>query len=591
MRFRLLCLSVFLLASACLAGPLTITRVWPEQLCYKPGATARILVDVANAGPQATAKVSLAIRYSLDGYDLLPAQTANLAANGKATLAFSYPISKNRKWGHDALATLAGEDGKVQSTGRDCFTVGSNPWELGHYVTIFGLRDRCPSMKDIENYVIKTRKAYYTTFEAYAPYPSYSDGMAPDTEIWRSAGDSYNRESKTHWRELVRQSHNNGMAVVTYIQCTSSGPVGSDFVRRHPEWWAYNKEGRLPVQIIEVDQLTAAREAPEEQSVGIRFGGYYHTTLGILPSQAHLGDWWINQVIKSTEMFGWDGFRSDGTPGFTSGYDINGKLHELKDLSAVNAEFSRKIKTKLTARFPDFHFGWNWVVFTPDGQHTDQKQSDAVIPGSYMLWEAFNGAPKPGSVLHNWRRMARDLRREAAYVRERGGFPHAGWMPSNKYLEAVASACGVHIDTWSNPEPYRRFEFRWGEFIWDNALRYVRPGDSAVTVTAPPAVWWQDFVQTCDLPGGGKRVVVHLLNMPAKDDDAWADRPPAPAENVQVTVEVPAGMVARKKIAISPDYNGDVIELPAFAELATNTVNAGQVKLWTMVVVDMEAKR
>ncbi|HEY3418208.1 MAG TPA: hypothetical protein VGM23_15125, partial [Armatimonadota bacterium] len=110
MRFRLLCLSL-LLGTACLAGPLTITRVWPEHICYKPGETARLLVDVANAGPQVAAKVSLIIRYGLDGSDALPAQTANIAASGKATLTFAYPIPAGRKWGHEAVATIAGEDG------------------------------------------------------------------------------------------------------------------------------------------------------------------------------------------------------------------------------------------------------------------------------------------------------------------------------------------------------------------------------------------------------------------------------------------------------------------------------------------------
>ena len=306
-----------------------------------------------------------------------------------------------------------------------------------------------------------------------------------------------------------------------------------------------------------------------------------------------VGDYWIDQVIRSKEMFDWDGFRSDGNPGVTGGRDCTGKLHEVKDADAANAEFLNKVRRELTRKFPDFKFGWNYPVCDTMGGGYGlpamPKQLEAMIPGSYMLWERFNSAGNPASVWHDWRRLAQDMENEVGEVRRRGGFSHAGWMPSNRYLEAVVCACGGHIDGWGAKEwqNYRRFQFRWGEFFWDNALRYVRPGTDAVSVEAPPQVWWQDFVHTRDLPHGGKRVVVHLLNMPGKADEGWADRPPAPAANVKVSIKTPAGLQLTRIAAVSPDTDGDVVPV---GNAAGPTVTLPDVKLWSLVVAEFGVK-
>lgn len=580
-------LLTFAIAADC-AETVAVTRVWPEKIVYRPGESAKIAVDLENKGKQAlTASVSLAINHGLTDRDELPAQSASLPANGKATLTFAYPVPKERKWGHEALAVVKDSNGAVLAMGRDYFTVGDNPWELGHYVTIFGLRTRCPTMEDIANYVLNTRKGYYTIFEAYTPFPSYGDCMAPEAEVWRSAGDGYSKESKAHWRELVQQSHNQGMSVVTYIQNTSSGTVGCNFVRRHPDWFTYNKDGLLPVQIIEVDQLEACRDAPEDQPVEIRMGGYYHGTFGFLPSNAQLGDWWIDQLIKSIEMFGWDGFRSDGNPGIVEGYDYTGTFHKVPDLGAANAAFLKKVRQKVNERFPNFRFGWNNVAGGYPQMFCSPAEEDVMLPGAYSLYEFFNSAPQPSSVYHPWKKAAFYLQQEAAPIRERGGFPHAGWMPSNRYLEAVASACGQQIDTWAHPRKpgYDRFEFRWSEFLWDNQLRYVRPGDQAVKVEGPAQVWWQDFVHRRQLPGGRQRVIVHLLNMPANDDEGWADRPPAPAANVRVTFVAPPGRKLDKILAFSPDGAEDALDAKPDAK---GTLTLPEVKLWTVVAAEFK---
>jgi hypothetical protein len=318
-----------------------------------------------------------------------------------------------------------------------------------------------------------------------------------------------------------------------------------------------------------------------------------------------VGDFWIQEVMRSKEMFRWDGFRSDGTPGPYSGRDYTGQLHLVQDPDAANAKFLEKIRRELPKRYPDFKFGWNYQVFDPEGVNIGPKQAERMIPGSYMLWESFNSAGQPGSVLHDWKRMAHDLQRETGYIRERGGFSHVGWMGSNRYLEAVASACGAHTDTWGDKEHYpnyRRFEFRWAEFLWDTALRYVRPATAAVKVEAPARVWWRDFVHTRDLPlvvrheravrhnatrvadyKQGQRVIVHLLNMPANDDEGWADRPPDPATHVRVAFKVPAGKKLTRIVALSPDTEGDVLNVTPAAD---GSVTLPQVTLWTMVVAE-----
>jgi hypothetical protein len=132
---------------------------------------------------------------------------------------------------------------------------------------------------------------------------------------------------------------------------------------------------------------------------------------------------------------------------------------------------------------------------------------------------------------------------------------------------------------------YKRFEFRWANYLWDCQLRYVRPATDAVKVEGPAQVWWEDLVNARDLPGGGKRVVVSLINLPENDDDAWADRPPVSAENVKVTFAVPPGMKPAKLAVLSPDVPGDVIPVTPAAD---GSVVVPKVALWTAVVAEFK---
>ena len=578
----IICLLLLALGLPGWCGNLTVAKVWPDKVCYKPGETAKIAVEVANAGAAAAATVSLAVNWGLEETEALPEQVLALPAKGTATATFSYAIPADRKWGHEVVATVAAP-GEGSVSGREYFTVGKNPWEVGHYTDIFGIRGSKANGQIDGAFLPRWRANYFTCIEAYSNMPSCFDNMTPATEIWRSGQGWYN-EGKSDWQYLVQRAHANGMAVVTYIQSGSYGPVGFDFARRHPEWLTYDKSGR-PGAWFDVDQLTKDRLEPEAQDP--------HTpgcvwTGNFLPSKQVVGDYWIAEVGRSKDMFGWDGFRSDGEPTVSSGYDVTGKQEDVKDVGHDNAVFLRKVRAELTAKYPDFIYGWNNQAGPYPQQMGNDEDQDVKLPGAYSLYESFNSAGQPGSVYHPWKKAAYYLQLEAEAIRRRGGFSHAGWMPSCRYLEAVASASGVQMDTWGGPGDwlnYRRFEFRWGEYLWDCNLRYVRPAGDAVKVEGPASVWWEDLVNARDLPGGGRRVVVNLINLPEKDDEGWADQPPAPAENVRVTFVVPAGKKLARVRALSPDGAGDV---RAVTPAADGSVTVPEVKVWTVVVAEFK---
>ncbi len=575
---------ILLFVSSVAAGAaekVSVARVWPEKIVYKPGEDAKISVDLAsNAAEALDVSVVLEVKHGLADREEIPALSVKLPANGKAALEFSYPVPKDRKWGHEVVALVKGSGGEALAKGSEYFTVGSNPWEVGHYITCFQIRGAKKNRQIDDSMIPKYRRAYITTIEGYSWQPSVFDCMTPSADQWISGQGGY-REGKEDWQYLIQQAHKNGMAVVTYIQSISYGPVGFDFVRRHPEWLTYGKDGRPLSAWFDIDALSEWRDKPEEQKSdtvgGIGIGAF-------LINKPEVGDYWIQEMIRSAEMFGWDGFRSDGNPGVVEGYDCTGTLQKLPDPGAANAEFLRKVRQKLTGRFPNFLFGWNNVAGGYPQMYNSKAEEEAMLPGAYSLYEHFNSAGQPSSPYHSWKKAAFYLQQEGGAVRELGGFPHAGWMGSNRYLEAVASASGVQTDTWGGGPHYpnyRRFEFRWSEFMWDNKLRYVRPGDQAVKVVAPEQVWWQDFVQKRDLPDGRQRVVVHLLNMPETDDAGWGDKPPAPAENIQVSFVVPEGKKLGRIAAMSPDGAEDAIDVKPSDD---GSLILPEVKLWTVVV-------
>lgn len=576
-----LVVSFAFLPAAGFGEPVTVSRVWPEKIVYQPGETATITVDLNNAAaePQRVS-VSLTVRHGLLDSDELPAQEVAVETTSVAQVRFGYPIPQGRKWGHEAFAVVKNGNGETLAGGGEYFAVGQNPWEIGHYRTVFQIRG-VKKNGQIEEMLRRHRKNYITTLEAYSWQPSVFDEMSPAEDEWRS-GQGHYREGKEDWIALVKQAQEQGMAVVTYIQSVSYGPVGFDFARRHPDWLTYGKDGRPRKAFFDIDALSDLRERPEkvpnDTAGGISTGSF-------LPSNAQVGDYWIEEVIRSVEMFGWDGFRSDGNPVVTGGYDYTGKLHEVPDLGAANAEFLRKVRRELTGRFPGFLFGWNNVAGGYPQMHNSEEEEAVMLPGAYSLFEHFNAAAEPSTPYHVWTNMIGYLKRETAAVREKGGFAHVGWMGSNRYLEAVVSACGSHVDMHSGPAGYRRFEFRWSEFIWDNQLRYVDPAEAGVRVEAPERVWWKEFVHGRDLPGGRRRIVVHLVNMPEDDDKAWADRPPERARDVKVSVAVPDGKKLSRLVALSPDGGEDVVKVQTDGGA---TIVAPEVTIWTVVVAECE---
>jgi hypothetical protein len=570
------------LACAATLRAQTITRVWPEQVCYRPGAAAVFTVTVTNPGPvAATVRVALVLRHGFDGVDELPVQTLELPVGQTAPVAFTWAVPADRKWGHEAVATLSTPQGTVLSTAREFFTVGANPWEVGHFISVFGLRGQQASGAIDKGLLPRWRAAYITAFEGYSWQPSVFDAMVPATAQWRSGQGGY-REALVDWQHLIRQAHAQGLAAITYIQYYAYGPVGVEFARRHPEWLTFEANGRLREVWYDGAELADWRARPEEVDYGTPGG----VTPGqFLANRPQVGQWWIDQVVKSAELMGWDGFRSDGMPGIVEGYTIAGE-HVPADVVAANTAFLRQVREQLSARRPGYLFGFNNQAGDfPHPTGIPPPHQEVMLPGAYSLYESFRSAPDPRSPFHAWRDAVRHLQEEVRLVRQYGGFPHAGWMASHPYLEAIGSACGAQIDTWSNPQPYRRFEFRWSELLWDNQLRFARPGTAAVTVTAPPRVWWQDFVQQRELPDGRRRVIVHLINMPEKDDDAWADRPPEPAAGVSVAFAQLPGRALRQVVALSPETEGDIVP--------TTPGEAGAVGLppivrWTLVVAEYD---
>ncbi|MHB9025486.1 MAG: hypothetical protein ACYC7E_15175 [Armatimonadota bacterium] len=181
-----------LLSLPVLGANLSITRVWPERLVYRPGETATIQVDVTNAGgAPSTGKVSLVIHSGLDTVEALPVQAATFPAKGKNTLTFTFRIPAGRKWGHQAVAAVVEDGTEARAAGSDYFAVGTNPWEVGHYVTVFGLRDASKNGYIDRQLIPRYRKSYVTIVEGYSWQPSVFDGMAPELDVWRSGQGGY----------------------------------------------------------------------------------------------------------------------------------------------------------------------------------------------------------------------------------------------------------------------------------------------------------------------------------------------------------------------------------------------------------------
>ena len=556
-----------------------LIRVFPGKVRYLRGETGGIRVTLKNIGLTAeVVTVEGGLTQELARVTALAPRQVTLPAGKEvtATLPFTAP---DHDYGCEAQVRVRQGD-TLLAQGRDMFAVADDLWKIANgaggidIMTMSGFGFVNPA-KDLQT----ARDHYYTWWEKMFWPPDDFGDMTPPTEAWFS-GQGGRYETKRVIKAFMGMAKANGIASVTYGKGTAGGPAGWELARRHPDWFTQDMLGR-PVGIYDT-AVFARWDSP----VGEAFPKTERFDRGwwyLYPDLRRLDtlDWGIDQLIKSTEEYGWDGVRFDGGFTYNSGND------------EVATRNLRRMKERIWAKYPHFAFGENYsyTLSNPDPAAISHSTRELITAGGHYMQEgirqwmyASNGRYK--TYRDYWQRESAS----ADILRQIGATYHfiydARATVAGQYkfvLGTVAGAHPVYGDSAVAPgcANWGRFLARWSAYVWDVNLRNLP--DTEVQVGGN--LWTAGKARVVDAKTAA--TVVHLIVPPTQDEVQAPDVALGPpAANVLVRVHLPARDQVLRAAAIAPEQPDEPLLLPVAREGEWASVTVPEVKSWTMVVFE-----
>lgn len=583
-------------ATAIANEPWKIDRIDVDKVCYKPGQTAKFATHIVYSGKKASmkAEVSVDVYSELDRKEPVYKEVKEFKPNEKYPLRATWKSPQDRKWGHEVRVTVTPVEKNAKPIVRSgYFAVGRHSWQVGHWTSCCNT-GMLNHPEEVQKLIIKNyRRWHYSSVDYFSWMPSGWETMAPQEDDWVSGQTGY-VEKKAILQQIVKQAHERGIEVTSYYQNRSWGPAGVEFIRTHPEWWNFDRFGKPFPKNCSFDVAKLDKMRKREKLSSLPWCSFTTGLIWREDMEAHLFD----QLKKSVEMFGWDGFRSDGLPIPANVYDRHGKYHQVVkgDETKAHIAWIKRLRKWMRENISEdcfLHFNSGSVSYGLE--KTDRELFQERARGSYALWEGAYLASMPGSSLNNMKTFARYLHEEVEAAREVGGYRHVGWMSSvPELLEATATACGAQVDytnhwdakpspaTWG-PYPWRSFTFRFSRYFWGPDLKRIKNTDELFDVSAPENIWWKTFAQERIEPDGTRCIALHLINLP----DGYPSKKKATKERKNIPVTLRLGKskpVDAFALSSREGYPGFVRKLSVEQKGGDYQVVVPNVKVWTVVV-------
>ena len=544
-----------------------------DKIVYKPGEQGTAVVTLRNPGdtPQ-KAQLHVELLSGLQGRSDVATQTLDVPPGGEQQWSGPFSLA-NLYWGAEIRATVSVGISPAYSTGA-VFAVAKNMWETaivaGTNYT-YPYRDRDFAEKTIEG----LRKSGYTALESGFWAPDDYLNFNPDKELFYGGHLCY-KGSLSGTKNYLEFAHKCGMSAAVYsLTWGGSGPSVIETMRQHPDWFAdadFFSDWLEDWPMMERGQIPPMAAWP---TAGISSGN----DAGFLKRHAQ-------EFVTSHKQIGWDATR----------YDV----YTDEDDWVVNA--TKRVRAMVDKEAPEYQWGFNAAVSEKiSGWHLDNMLSG----GGLLMNEEL-------------RNFSRGKSSYAAYMKEALYYRDAVWahnghlgicydapsgvslVPGNApvatkldglYQNIMILAAGGH-PFYSSLEHeigrYDQFALRYSEFLWNNRMRLLKQPDAVVNFAGNVELMsWQPLARKLDLPDGRHRLVLHLINPPARDasaDSTMTTRPPL--RNVPVTINLPAGATVDGAWALTPQPTMRQEALPTHINGTALSLTVPEVRFWTVVVVE-----
>lgn len=573
-----------------------VTRVTRDKIRYRPGETLKgsaTVMDVGGQGGDGTLNVYLehGVRDRVK-VRRLPVKLDN------SPQVFPFEIAlPDEEFGYAVVAEYVAADGRDRSEAAEYFNIASNfnrvyigaEGSVGHGSTEV---DEAAMRRKVDEVVA----GYGNAVEHFAWAEEDMVEMSPETDFWFSGQTCYHM-SKKGLQQAIRLAHGRGVAQVSYAKFTMSGYLGwktaYDYPNDHRNQY-FNPVGMWDsVNVPLLDRFRNKEFVVYEDTPRIGEHPFNASWRGFLPINPDATPRMVRiaaeEVIRSVEMFGWDGIRWDGHPrggGQCGGEGAYNALAARRTQALI-----RYFKDIVSARYPGFGYGYNYLLIQEkpgyDWALEDYELDELSRAGGLLMNESIRnrtGGP--------FEYIARNLQVEGDLVRERGG-----------YFMGIAGGLGIRDGLvegalWAaaGARPYheaiyevKRYLTRYSQYSLDETLRRLDKPEHVLAPLAGTRLWWQPFVYETAAAGGKRQLVVNFLNLPLREMRTPKGSELHPActlepgtEPVAFSLSLPVGYRATGVNLVDP-FTLAVTPVP----LQDNRFDVPAVGIWLVGVVDL----
>jgi len=620
-------------------APVLVTKVWPAKLLAKPDRPQPITVTVANTTDreQTGLKLALDLLHGVGRTERVGTKPVSLKAFETTEITFPWNTGQ-REYGYEARATLLSPDGEVLSRHADYFAVSRSHFKL----RIMGTPRSTGSYMDKPSKlrgVMYQRLAYSNYVEVYGWAPSSFLELYPRHRFWTSGqvcAWQYDRDVMKAW---IEEMHRHGLWVTAYNISLYNGWPGMEWMRKHPEWCAFDEKGR-PVGGVNAS-LWPTREGTyndTERPPKMAFVGEMPNSGTVWPRNDALMRHAAEEIVQIQQKLGFDGLRWDGHPivyitkkagaivGTGFGKMIwNHKGERIvdvvpnKDLDAQSLHNIQLVKEAVRKADPDFEWGYN-AGYDLTAEQQPRTWREVATHAAIWIEGGFRSGDEPrADPTNTWAKYIRKLWMTSQFVIRSGGYPIHGALAADtklvrRFMNVIFFAQGSHAvwhgGTWGEYLDVSRFATRYCQYLYDPNLHpwwgypdihvtgwiqfedrkadKVPPLSTEARIKSPhPLFFPEKMLFHREVSATRKDTVLHLVNHPGKPYVEYTEmKAPPTQENISVALRVPDGMRARDAWCLSPD------RMPMEEKLSVKKAGAGWVEVtvprlecWNVIVV------
>jgi uncharacterized membrane protein len=556
-----------------------VVAVNVDKIHYRPGEMVKAVATLAGMGAGGAFEFVARERSEADTERVVFRSAVTLAAGVSQNVAFEFKPGAE-EFGRELRCALEASGREVHSAG-EFFGVSRNVYRVGISGASAGQDKRKLTAEEAGRIMDANKRAYANYFECFAWAPcDYSD-MTPKTEIFFSGQTQY-PGSISGFKNLLGEAHRRGVKAITYGKACAGGISGFNTYQRHPEFFGHGAAAGPACEAFSTYYLERMiandynLHAPKSQ------GGWQHwASIWTRFNHDPAVDFGADEIIRSSEMLGWDGVRWDG--------------HFVGN--------QRRLIDRVNAKRADFAHGYN-VAFANPGSKLflppDQKDfHDIARDHGLIMDESVREFSKFGDGVI--RTFYDAINREADYVKRIGGLPlfimfDVASAQDRHFNVLCGLAAGQRYTFATSPGDYpfgslAKFLTRFSAFVWDDTARVANAAAHfQVAVGQGPkgvAPMWSQSVWLRKLPDSRQQVLVNLVNLPGYKAFRLRAQPPSTTlKQIAISAKIPANAKLARAFHVSPDLLDGIEELKTTTNGDSASIALPELKSWSIAVFE-----